>query len=88
MACAAQVFSNVSSEAWTCLKNKAAAQGVNISGDSGTVTNSGFTIQYAYNAGVEALTLTCTGKPFIISCATVNGKIHELIEGTGCITSG
>lgn len=88
MACAAQIFSNVSSEAWTCLKSKAAEQGVTIGGDSGAISKSGFTIQYAYDAGARTLSLTCTDKPFIFSCATVNGKIHELIEGTGCLGSG
>ena len=84
-ACATQTFSNVSAAAWACLKAKAAEQGVPLTSDNGTITQSGITIEYAYDGSTRALVLTCTSKPFIISCATVNSKIHELINGSGCL---
>lgn len=85
-ACATQTFSNVSPTAWSCITSKAAAQGLTISSNSGTISESGITIDYAYNPSAQTLQLTCTSKPFFISCGTVNGKIHELIDGSGCLT--
>lgn len=84
-ACATQTFSNVSPTVWACLKAKAAAQGVVLTSDNGTINESGISIEYAYNASAQTLQLTCTSKPFFISCGTVNGKIHELIDGSGCL---
>ena len=84
-ACATQTFSNVSPAAWACLKAKAAAQGVPLTSDNGAITQSGITIEYAYHGSTQTLQLTCTSKPFIISCGTVNSKIHELIDGSGCL---
>jgi hypothetical protein len=84
-ACATQIFSNVSPTAWGCLKARAGAQGLPLTSDSGTITQSGITIAYAYDGSTQTLQLTCTSKPFIISCGTVNSKIHELIDGSGCL---
>lgn len=83
--CATQTFSNISSTVWACLKAKAAAQGVPLTSDKGTITQGGITIEYAYDGPAQTLQLTCTSKPFIISCGTVNAKIHELIDGSGCL---
>ena len=84
-ACATQTFSNVSPNAWSCIKSKAAAQGLTITCDSGTISESGIAIDYAYDASARTLQLTCTAKPFFISCGTVNSKVHELIDGSGCL---
>jgi hypothetical protein len=83
--CAPQTFANVSAAAWGCLKTKAAARGVTLASDRGTIGEAGVSIDYAYDAATQTLRLTCTSKPLFISCATINGKIHELIDGTGCL---
>jgi hypothetical protein len=84
-ACAAQVFSNVSSSAWSCLKQKAAAEGYPIGSDAGSQTQQGFTIEWQYDSGAQTLTITCTDSPFWAPCGTSNSKIHEVVDGTGCL---
>jgi hypothetical protein len=86
MSCAAQVFSNVSSTAWACLKAKAEAQGFTVGGDSGSISKSGFSGTWNYDAAAQTLTLQCTGAPFLFSCGDINGKIHDVVTGTGCLT--
>lgn len=83
--CATQVFSNVSPAAWICLKGKVAAQGFTIATDSGSISHSGFSGTWAYDSAAQTLTLACTGQPFWASCGLINSKIHELIDGTGCL---
>jgi hypothetical protein len=84
-ACATQTFSNVSAAAWACLKSKAAAGGFPINSDSGSQSSNGVTIAWSYDSAGQTLALTCTGAPFFITCSTINGKIHELVDGTGCL---
>jgi hypothetical protein len=64
---------------------ESSGSGITISSNNGTISESGITIDYAYDSSTRTLQLTCTSKPFFISCGTVNGKIHELIDGSGCI---
>jgi len=85
-ACATQTFSPVSSTAWSCLKGQAAAQGFPINSDSGSQSDRGFTIEWSYDASAQTLSVTCTDSPFWAPCSTINGKIHEIIDGTHCLT--
>ena len=85
--CAAQVFSNVTTTAWACLKAAAAAQNITIGGDNGTIKPGyGVEVSYNYDRAKETLSITCSSN--ILSCATVNAKVHELIDNSGCISAG
>ncbi len=79
--CSQQSFNNVSSGAWSCLVSKAAHYGVHISSNSGSASASGFTIAWNYDPGAQTLSIQCTDKPFWAPCGTVNGKIHDVVEG-------
>lgn len=80
MACAAQVFSGVNADQFCALQAKANGQGLAITGNQGSVSHSGVTVEYSYDSTAETLTLTCTGKPFIASCGMVNSRLHDLVE--------
>ncbi len=84
-ACATQTFSNVSPAAFACLKTKANDAGLPINSDSGTQSSNGITIQRSYDAAGKTLEITCTDSPFFLTCSMINGKIHELIDGSGCL---
>ena len=84
-ACATQTFSNVPIAAWDRLKAKAASAGFSISSDSGSHSAGGLTVQWNYNASAETLSITCTDRPWYLTCSMINGKIHELIDNSGCI---
>ena len=80
--CSQQAFSEVTAAQWECIK--AAVQqktGVVIPGDSGTVTQSGFSVTWTYNPQSLALTIQVTDKPFIISCSAVESTISDIVNG-------
>ena len=58
---------------------KAASQGLVLTGTSGTAELQGCTFSWFYDESVEILTITCTHKPFYVGCDTVNDKIRELV---------
>jgi hypothetical protein len=78
--CAAQVFSNFSADRFARLKAKAAAEGLSIDGPAGTVTHTGFTITWAYDAAAQSLTIQCVKAPFFPGCGSINANIHNLID--------
>jgi hypothetical protein len=79
--CAAQTFTSITSDQFNCLVLKAQANGINISGNSGTASKDGITITWNFDPTAETLTLQCTGKPFFVSCGTINSEIHTLVDG-------
>jgi hypothetical protein len=81
MPCAAQVFGSVTVEQFGCIVAKAAADGINIVGNAGEMTHSGFTVNWRFDPAAATLTIQCTGHPFIVSCGTVNGRIHDIVDG-------
>ena len=84
MACATQTFSNVTAAVWQCLCEKAAAANFPITGPNGSQSAKGVTISWAYDAAAATLAVTCTAKPFFVSCGSINAEIHHIFDGTGC----
>jgi hypothetical protein len=80
-ACATQVFNNVNASVWNCLVQKAAGYGITISGDSGEASKDGFTVRWDYDPNSGTLQLQCTDSPWWAPCSTINGKIHDLVDG-------
>ena len=78
--CAAQVFTEVSSEKFACLQEKAADQGIAIDGDQGSASKDGIIITWDYEADSQTLTIQCTAAPFFLSCGTINVTIHDLVD--------
>ena len=78
--CAAQVFTGITAEQFSCLASKASAQGISISGPSGQATARDITIRWLYDAAAQTLTLQCVSAPWIISGGTINHHIHDLVD--------
>ena len=79
--CAAQVFGNISPDKWQSLRAKAAANNINLTGDSGETTQQGFTFSWQYDAASSSLTIQCLDHPFWAPCGSINGRIHDLLDG-------
>ena len=79
-ACAMLSYNNVTSAAWQCGVAKAAQYGVQITGNSGSATASGFTIAWNYNPSAQTLTLQCTDSPWWAPCSTINSHINDAVE--------
>ena len=77
-----QVFSNISSEKYSALVEKANAAGINMKGNSGTASQFGVEVSWSYSPQACELTIQCLNTPFFVSPATVNAKLKALVEQT------
>jgi hypothetical protein len=80
MSCAAQVFSGITASRFQCLIAKAAANGIEISGNSGSASKDGITIAWNFDPDAGSLTLQCTDSPIFMPCGVINGKLEQLVE--------
>jgi hypothetical protein len=78
--CAAPVFSGITQAHFACLVAKAATQGIDIAGDSGSASKDGLTVTWNYEPETESLTIQCVSAPFFLGCGTINANIHNLID--------
>jgi hypothetical protein len=79
MPCAKQTFAEVSPARFGALVAKAAAGGLSLSGNSGQASKDGFTVTWNYDPVTAVLEIQCLSGPFLVPCATINGKIHEMV---------
>ena len=79
-ACATQTFTGITQSRFDCLVQKAQAAGIAISGNSGVASQDGITIRWQFDPGAQTLELQCTGTPFFLSCGTINGEIHNIVD--------
>ena len=80
--CAAQTFTNITSDRFAAIQQKAAQSGINITGNSGQTNQQGFTFSWQFDPTAQTLTIQCLDHPFFAPCGTINGKIHDLMDGT------
>lgn len=69
---------NVSQSLYDILLAQATAAGARFEGDIAAI--SGCTFDWNYDAGASVLRITCTHKPFLVSCDFVADKIQKLIS--------
>ena len=79
-ACATQIFSGITQARFDCLMQKAQTAGIAIAGNAGVGNKDGITIRWQFDPAGQTLELQCTGSPFFLSCGTINGKIHDLVD--------
>lgn len=78
-ACHKLTYSNVSADAWNCIK-QAVSQYIQNPPNAGTKTVDGFTIVWSYNPGNLQLQVQCTDSPWWAPCSTINSKINDVID--------
>lgn len=89
--CPSVEFKNVDAATLGCLKQKGLDYArqhnfpLSAINDSGSISHSGFSAEWAYDASTQSLTITCTGHPFFVSCKFVNDHIQSGIASTGCL---
>jgi hypothetical protein len=82
--CAKQTFSNITPEQFTCICQQIESKlGVTLPGDSGQITQSGFTVEWDYNSQTQELDVQCLDSPVFVPCSTINQSIHEVVDGCG-----
>lgn len=77
-----QQFQPFPPDRWERLKSALLAKaGIAILSDHGTADGHGIQLAYDYDAAGQTLTLQTLSKPFYLSEAVVDQKIHEFVEG-------
>jgi hypothetical protein len=82
--CDPLVFSGVDEAKLASIKESlSASYGVNVDADQGEQTVKGFTFEWSYAADQQLLRIQCTGKPMLIPCSVITGRISDLAEKSG-----
>ncbi len=86
MPCEALTFNNLTQEQYAALVKQLNAAmrdqgttGAGMSDLTGTAAHSGVTITWTYDPASSTLTITCTKKPFYVSCDYVADKIRGML---------
>ena len=74
------VFSNIPPAQYAQLIERARANGVELSGNSGTASRLGVEIRWNYSPETKQLTLECMKAPFIMSKAAVYAKLKSVVD--------
>jgi hypothetical protein len=80
VACAKQIFDQITQEHFVAIIQKAAEAGLPLAGNAGKASNSGFTLTWQYDSVGQLLEIQCLDAPFLVPCSVINGKIHDLVE--------
>ena len=82
--CDPLVFPGVDESTLASIKESlSASYGVNVDADQGEQTVKGFTFEWSYAAEQKLLRIQCTGKPMLIPCTVINGRIDDLAKKSG-----
>ena len=77
--CPEIVATGINPEKYQTLLATAKAQGLDLSGVTGSTTYQGLDFTWTYDAAGESLTIQCTGKPIFVPCSMIESRIRALI---------
>ena len=89
MACDPLRYSGVDASKWACAKDTIGREyGISVESESGEQSKSGFKLAWTYDPSAQTLEIQCRGKPFVVPCGVVNGRIAALAEHCGMTAAG
>ena len=77
--CPEIVLSEITPEKYQSLLATAKAQGLDLTGETGSTTFQDLEFTWTYNSAAESLTIQCTGKPIWVPCSMIESRIRGLI---------
>jgi hypothetical protein len=80
MSCPAITLSGITTEKYQTLLATAAAQGLNLAGDSGSTSYQGMQFNWSYDAAGGTLTIQCMEKPIFVPCGMIESRIRGLMS--------
>ena len=84
MACDPQIFSGVDAAKLANVQELLKSEyGLDASADEGEQSHRGFTFSWAYDADAQTLRIQCVGKPFLVPCSVISGRINDLAAKSG-----
>ena len=75
-----QVFTDITPSQFEKLTQRACAEGVNMTGNTGRASRMGVTVEWNYSAEKQELVLTCVQTPFFVSAEDVNHRLRALVN--------
>jgi hypothetical protein len=72
-------FADVTPEKYQTLLATARAQGLDLSGETGSTTHQGMDFTWNYEPAAQSLTIQCIGKPIFVPCSMIESRIRGLI---------
>ena len=77
--CPEIVTTGITREKYITLVATAKAEGLDLSGETGSTTHQGMSFTWRYEADAEALTIQCTEKPIFVPCGMIESRIRALL---------
>ena len=77
--CLPMTFSGITPEQYAALLINAQAQGLQLTGESGSTTFQGLEFTWSYDLPSQSLTIHCTQKPIFVPCSMIESKIRSVL---------
>jgi len=77
--CPEIVLSEITAEKYQSLLATAKAQGLDLTGETGSTTFQGMDFTWAYDPAAQSLAIQCTNKPIFLPCSMIESRIRSLI---------
>jgi hypothetical protein len=77
--CPEIVLSEITAEKYQSLLATAKAQGLDLTGETGSTTFQGMDFTWTYDSAGQCLTIQCTNKPIFVPCGMIESRIRSLI---------
>lgn len=78
-ACPEIVATGITPEKYQTLLATAKAQGLDLTGATGSTSYQGLDFTWTYDAAGQSLTIQCTGKPIFVPCSMIESRIRALL---------
>jgi hypothetical protein len=77
--CPEIVATGITPEKYQSLVATAKAQGLDLSGETGSTSYQGMDFTWNYDAAGACLTIQCTAKPIFVPCSMIESRIRALL---------
>lgn len=77
--CPEIVLSEITPEKYQSLLATAKAQGLDLTGETGSTTFQGMNFTWTYSSAAQSLAIQCTDKPIFVPCSMIESRIRALL---------
>ena len=77
--CPEIVLSEITADKYQSLLATAKAQGLDLTGETGSTTFQGMDFTWTYDLAAQSLAIQCTNKPIFVPCSMIESRLRALI---------
>jgi len=78
MSCPAIELTGITAEKYQSLLATAKAQGLDLTGETGSTTFQSMDFAWTYDSAAQSLAIQCTNKPIFVPCSMIESRIRAL----------